>query len=254
MTGWKANGSTLLVVGSGWALDPVWLWRKGFDVTVIDRAADFSSMEDSGNRKITWRQGAPEALPFENGTFDYAMLNHRLFASRERWSRQDILQEALRVATRSVLVLEWNRLFSGGLKYSAAEGGATPGSRGALPCAYPWEMLSLLRQCCPERKTTWLSTMLCGHHMAGKLLLPVQTVCLPVPLGALIGVRIDWQSATGSALLLLDRARERLSLSAGEREGVMGQRDATPLVRGTPSPSRIPNVRPDGSGQCVCST
>ena len=83
MAGWKAKESRLLVVGTGWDLDPARLWRSGFDVTVIGRAPDVDCME-GGSRGITFRQGAPDAMPFENGSFDYAVLNHQLFASRER--------------------------------------------------------------------------------------------------------------------------------------------------------------------------
>ena len=227
MAGCAAKESTLLVVGSGWDLDPAWLWRRGFDVTVIDRTPGISRMEGSGSPKITYRQGAPDAMPFENGSFDYIVLNHQLFPSGEEGAGQDILPEALRIASRSILVLEWNRLFADGLQKAVAGDAAAAGCRrNALSCAWPWEMLALFKQCCPERKTSWLSTMLLGSRsrqgMQGRRLFPVENACLSLPVGALIGVRIDWQSATGSGLSLLDRVRERLRISAGESGEVMG--------------------------------
>ncbi|MBQ3892551.1 MAG: methyltransferase domain-containing protein [Mailhella sp.] len=242
MSGWKAQGASLLVVGSSWELDPDWLWRRGFDVTIIDRAPDFSGMVRAASPKVACRLGAPDALPFENGSFDYAVLNHQLYASRDAVGRQDILQEALRVASRSILVLEWNRLLSGRLRSAGAGKGVLPCPSGsALPCAYPWEMASLFRQCCPERKTSWLSTWLPGEGLLpGKLLRPVQSACLSLPLGALIGVRLDWRSATGSALSLLDRAKQSLRISAGGREEVLGNGVQGTLRGGSPagSPSR----------------
>ncbi len=225
--GRNTRGASLLLVGAEGDLEPDWFWQYGFNVSVIDSPAAISrATHDGSYQTSTYFFGSADSLPFENGCFDYAILNHQLFKAGPG-KKHEILQEALRVASKSVFILEWNKCFSKRPPAGWRDGALEKSCSSRVPGAYPWELASFLRRCCPERKATWLSTMLLGDRcqkgVGERLLHPLQSVCLPLPLGALICVRLDWESTTGSALMLFTQVRKRLLAEASGREGVLGR-------------------------------
>lgn len=112
---WRRRGATLLQVGLRGALWPDFFWEAGFDVAALE--ADPAALEaarDITGPRVEYHVGQPDYLPFDDGRFDHVVLAHLGLTPRMA------LGEALRVASRGVIVLEWNRLSLAALSKSPA--------------------------------------------------------------------------------------------------------------------------------------
>lgn len=142
---WRRRGATLLQVGLESALLPDFFWEAGFDTSALDaNAARLAAVAMQTGPRVEYSLGQADHLPFDDSAFDYVVLSHlglRSNKERKDWT-QTVLQEAVRVAGRGVIVLEWNRL-------------AWPTSKeqrkvGVWPLSLIWQM----RKACPDGAVT----------------------------------------------------------------------------------------------------
>ena len=98
------NATSVLDVGVGSGVFAEAFAGRGLDVTGIDANP---AMIETAQRFVPtghFQVAEAEALPYANRTFDLVFLGHVLHETDERVK---VLQEALRVARRRVVVLEW---------------------------------------------------------------------------------------------------------------------------------------------------
>lgn len=192
---WRRRGAALLQVGLGTGLWPDFFWEAGFDVTGLD--ADPVTVEAARRAtgpRVEYALGQPDHLPFDDGRFDYVVLAHLRLTPRMALP----LDEALRVAGRGVLVLEWNLLSVPAMSHG-------PWRRGV----WPWTLTWLARKSCPDARLSLYSALpwplflwpRAGAARPGprdRSRGPVRQfgrwlrdVVMPVPLGALMGLRLE---------------------------------------------------------------
>lgn len=192
---WRRRGAALLQVGLGAGLWPDFFWEAGFDVTALDADPDrVEAVRQSTGPKVDYALGKPDHLPFDDGRFDYVVLAHLRLVPRMALP----LDEALRVAGRGVLVLEWNFLSVPAL------------SHGPWRCGvWPWTLTWLARKACPDASVKLYSALPWPLFMwpgggatqtgardrsqgpVDRFARWLRDVVVPVPLGALMGLRLE---------------------------------------------------------------
>ncbi len=111
---WPRRGRSLLEIGCGHGAMLDHFWESGFDVTGFDNRQDLlqKAQERMGSR-ADWSFGQYDYVPFEDKSFDYVALLHVLSASSptlspqlvlDKAKRKAIIKEALRLASRGVLI------------------------------------------------------------------------------------------------------------------------------------------------------
>ena len=170
--------------------------------------------------------GSPELLPFGDGEFDYAVLAYHGLKRRKRVGlgaglsgdgMPAELTEALRVASRGVIILEWNSFSLARVPSLTVAGEGSAPERGVLP----WELWALLGRACPERRRRLVSSMpLWQGAWPGdaqgftdrlrRWLSPVNLTPTALPVGVLLGVRVDWNSVPLTPAGVLRSAAEKL--------------------------------------------
>ncbi|MCH5277126.1 MAG: class I SAM-dependent methyltransferase [Desulfovibrionaceae bacterium] len=190
---WRRRGATLLQVGLGAGLLPDFFWEAGFDVTGLDAApgAVEAARQLTGPR-VDYALGKPDHLPFDDGRFDYVVLAHLRLTPRTALP----LDEALRVASLGVIALEWNFLSVPALSRG-------PWRRGV----WPWTLTWMARKACPDARLSLYSTLpwplflwprVCpprigagGKTRAGRVGHWLRGLVIPVPFGAIMGLRLE---------------------------------------------------------------
>lgn len=231
---WPRRGHSLLEVGCGDGHFLEFFWQAGFDVTAVDRA---SPLLEAARQRLHGRAdiqaAAADALPFADNTFDYVALTaplptlppapvpgaHAAPAQAPILAR-DILDEALRVAAKGLLLRCWNPFSLAGLwRYAWLCSGPTPSVEAPVaeddadaPCPDAQEADSasarralwmgwrdyraLLRSLAPGCAISTRSTLLgpppTWHH--SKALRLLNTWECPLPLGAVVYLRVDHQT------------------------------------------------------------
>ena len=240
LSGWRRRGSSLLHIGLNGGLSPECFWEAGFDVTALDRSPEriAASREQTGP-KVEYACGNPDFLPFGDGEFDYAVLafhglKHRkgvgLGAGFSGDGIPSELTEALRVAARGVIILEWNSFSLAGVPSLALAGEGSAPERGVVP----WDLWALLGRACPERRRRFLSSIPLwqGTWPSGaegfanrmrRMLAPVNLTPTLLPFGLLLGVRVDWNSVPLTPAGVLRSAAEKLC-PAKPQEELVGRR------------------------------
>lgn len=197
---WRRRGATLLQVGLGSGISPDFFWEGGFDVSALgsDMAALDFAREVTGP-KVEYHLGQPDYLPFDDNTFDHVVLMHMGLHSLP------VLEEAVRVASRGVIVLEWNRLslsrFGQHLQGPSQENPAWQIL--AQKAVWPWKLPWLGHKVCAEcrlmlRSILPLPQMLWPNFKAGspkncmqKIMNPIHDAVMPLPIGAIMGMRME---------------------------------------------------------------
>jgi len=177
---WRRRGSSMLQVGLGTGLMPDFFWEAGFEATGLDPSPEAVSRAAAHTGpRVDYTAGQPDHLPFDDASFDYVALVH------QGLHRPDVLNEALRVAARGVIVLEWNRFALTG-----------PG-RQAHTC-WPWKLLWLAHRHCSGCRLDLRSVILCPPRLSGA----------------------EWEEADRPGVYTKSGERPRASKNGGMREGV----------------------------------
>lgn len=215
LTPWRRRGAALLQVGLGSGLLPDFFWEAGFDVTGLDvNPIAVEAARQATGPRVDYTLGKPDHLPFDDGRFDYVVLTHLRLAPGMALP----LDEALRVASRGVIVLEWNLLSVPAL------------SHGPWRCGvWPWTVTWLARAACPDARLSlysalpWPLFMWPGAGPAqagakggaqasvGRFVRWLRGVVVPVPLGALMGLRLEKNSALLTPIGTVPAASQRRS-------------------------------------------
>jgi len=98
------TAGSVLDIGTGTGLFAEAFCGSGFDVMGIDTNPDLLSIARAEAPDARFIEGVAESLPFEDEMFDLVFLGHLLHESDDPLR---VLQEARRVATDRVAVLEW---------------------------------------------------------------------------------------------------------------------------------------------------
>ncbi len=107
---WKKRNNKLLHLGIDNSPEPSFFWDLGFDVTALAQNQDeLVRSQASNGLKIEYSIGKNDHLPFDDKTFDYVALTHILApnASNDK-TLSNIIEEALRVSTKSICILEYS--------------------------------------------------------------------------------------------------------------------------------------------------
>lgn len=252
LSGWRRRGSSLLHIGLNGGLSPECFWEAGFDVTALDRSPEKLVLwREQTGPKVEYACSNPELLPFGDGEFDYAVLVHQGLKRRKAAGigagfSDGIpaeLAEALRVAARGIIILEWNRFSLGGvpvLEQEAGKGEAP--ERGVLP----WELWSLLGHACPGRRRhlasvlpLWQASWPTGEDggrvrsFLRSFFSPLNITPAALPFGSVLGVRVDWNSVPLTPAGVLRCAAEKFCPSQ-PREEVLGRRAAQAVMPSSP--------------------
>ncbi len=105
MARWPRRGRSLVQFGCGHGEILEYFWESGFDVTGVDTEHEHlkAGKERMGHR-AEWHLGNYSHTPFDDNEFDYVAVFHVL--EKEKLEDQEaILKEAVRLATRGVLVI-----------------------------------------------------------------------------------------------------------------------------------------------------
>lgn len=116
-----ADGITIqsaLDIGTGSGLFAEAFAQRGWAAAGIDVRPEMLAVARQHVPNGDFREATAEALPFQDDTFDLAFMGH---VYHEATNRVKALQEAKRVSTQRVVILEW--------PYGAAEFGPPPDHR-----------------------------------------------------------------------------------------------------------------------------
>lgn len=242
ISGWKRRGASLLQVGLNAGFSPEFFWEAGFDVTALDRSpACLAAARDQTGPRVEYVCGSPDLLPFDDGCFDYAVLVHHGLSSKVGASSEKRLAEALRVAARGIIIMEWNSFSLAGVPKSPHAHWEAPEDEACAVCGEavrgvkPWDLYGMVRRACPGRCISfvsalplWESTWPDGTHgplaSLRRAAAPLNLAPLPLPVGALLGMRVDWAAVPLTPIGMLKNAAASLCAPAkGTREQVMGR-------------------------------
>ena len=261
ISGWRRRGSSLLQIGLNGGISPELFWEAGFDVTAADPLpARLEAAYAQTGPKVEYACSSPDHLPFDDGQFDYAVLVHQGLTRRSSAglgaSLSDgtppALAEAFRVAASGVIILEWNRFSLPGVPYELCGDESASGKGKKSLSVSPWELWSMLRRFCPERRRQFRSILPLwmwtwpdcgpgeGKGMASALrnaLVPLNLSPVPLPFGSLMGVRVDWVSVPLTPVGMLRSAAEKLCPSK-PREELLGRKAEVSATTRFSSPER----------------
>lgn len=203
---WPRRGYTLLDVGCGTGVFLEMLWEYGFNVTGFDNNTEVLELARArlGNR-VDFQLGQIDHLPFDDDSFDYVSLLSVLEYAK---APVPVLQEAIRVAKRGILVGFMNRCSA----YYLLKGIPWPWVKTRRRGRWMnlWSLSRAVRTLCPDCRilsrsilfgppSTWKATGLWGK---------LNCLRCSFPLGAYVGVRIDTQPQAPLTPLLL-KAEEK---------------------------------------------
>ena len=255
LSGWHRRGTSLLQIGLGSGFSPEFFWQAGFDVTVVDPSPErIAAAREQTGPKIEYVCGHADHLPFDDGTFDCAVfLHHGLTLTQaERGETPPPLAEALRAASRGIIALEWNRFSLAGApdavplsEHSDKDADAfllcgEPFSRcpfavqSGQKAVWPWAFYAMMRRACPDRRIRLFSSLPLWEAFwpadgsgpvasLRKHLAPFSLTPMPLPWGALLGLRVDGASVPLTPAGVLRTAAESLYAAQPRREEAIGR-------------------------------
>ncbi len=201
-SGWPRRSRSALVfnAGSGHFLET--LWESGFDVTGQDSEPEFLALarQRLGTR-ADYVLSSPEHLPFDDCSFDYAVAA----AAFEFWTDPAaVLAEIGRVACGGFVMLFPNRYSLFSLECRLRRKNPLCADVRLL-LQSPRKISGLLRAAFGKRKINWVSLLpgpspLWKEH---RFLNSLNSLPLPLPLGAFAGLRIDFGPICTSTPLVL---------------------------------------------------
>lgn len=217
LSGWPRRSRSLLAFNAGSTDFVEMLWECGFDVTAQD--SDQVHLEQAraclGNRaKLVL--ASPDHLPFDDYSFDYAIA----VAAMEFWENpKEVLTEIKRLTCSGVILIFPNTWSLFSLECRMRK------NHLLCSCARPLlrsprELLGLTHSVFGKTQKAW-GSVLPGPTASWtplRLLRPVNNTLFPLPIGAFVGLRIDFGPLyTGTPLPL--RASEPVT----GRSAVLGR-------------------------------
>ena len=222
LSGWPRRSRSMLVFNAGSADFLETLWDCGFDVTAQE--SDPEHLEYARARlgkRAKFVLSSPDHLPFDDHSFDYAIAATAV----EFWENPEaVLREIDRLACNGVIIIFPNAWSLFGLECRLRKKHPLCASTAPLLMSPP-KLLRLTRKIFGKKKNSWIS-VLPGPTVSWRplrLLKPLNNARMPLPLGAFVGLRIDFGPLyTGTPLTLpttepvqSGTALGRVSLSSG---------------------------------------
>lgn len=213
MSKWQRRGSSLLHIGLHSYTVPEFFWDAGFDVSATDEHADNInfSRERSGPR-IEYHRAKGESLPFDDDSFDYAFfslcmadisLSHgfpldegmravtkervEAFVSKDFFAVESVFAEACRVAQRGVIFVAKNAWTMGSFEGHGKK-------------MNPYSLWKKASSACPVGQVSMESSLVYPRIIQKKI---PDMACSTLPVGALLGVRMDFNAPIVRGLGLL---------------------------------------------------
>ncbi|MDL2216192.1 class I SAM-dependent methyltransferase [Desulfovibrio sp. OttesenSCG-928-M14] len=204
LSGWPRRSRSVLTMGAGSCALVETLWDAGFDVTAQDSDQDFlDKARDLLGNRADFVLSAPDHLPFDDDSFDYAVAALAL----EFWEQpRAVLEEMGRLATGGVIILFPNAWSVFGLECLVR--------RKAMLCTSarpllrsPQQVANLARTVFGPKARAWASVLpLCSATWRrGALFRRLNSLYAPLPLGAFAALRVDFGPLYSGTPLLLRR-------------------------------------------------
>ncbi len=200
LSGWPRRSRSLLVLNAGSGQMLEMLWQAGFDITAQDDDPEFLSLaRESVHRHIDFILSAPDHIPLNDCSFDYAVA----VAALEFWENpESVFEELNRVACSGIILIFPNSLSVCAGKRLWGEPHPLfhyPDAR--LPSAKT--VWSLLNKCFGKKNKQWTSTLVGPCFTWQPRFARFNSILSPIPLGAVLGVRVDFgPMCVGTPLLL----------------------------------------------------
>ena len=236
---WRRRGRRLLQIGGSPLVPPSLFWEAGFDAVCIESGPDIlnAAREESG-QVVEYTLGQPDSLPFEDDSFDYAVLpdsSSVLPSSVPRGAAlRAVVAEAVRVASHGVIMVSANPLAPANWKRERGERGV-----------WPWDLWLAARRAAPGCRVT-LRGVCRVPLMSGRQRTPAPETSLPsgrnarfltgpLPLGAAYGLRIGWTPLAGTPVgaLRVPGLAARPREAAMSSSGLAADGAACPEAEGT---------------------
>lgn len=203
---WPRRGHSLLEVECGTGIFLEFFWEGGFDVTGVDTQPNLVALAQSRlNGKAEIQTSTPEYLPFYDNEFDYVALVHVLEYAK---NPSLVLAEALRVAAKGVVISFSNPWSLAALGNACCKWLPRKKSIGLWNSPHifsAWQYYKMLRAQ-PYFARFCIRSTLAGPQWTWEgRFSAINLLTLPLPLGALGGIRIDHcpqQGGTGLPLHL----------------------------------------------------
>jgi SAM-dependent methyltransferase len=197
LSGWVRRSRSMLVVQAGEGIFLESLWESGFDVTGQESAPDLLDAARSRlGARAEYALGSPDYLPFDSCSFDYAVAVDALEFCR---NPEAVLREMGRVACGGVILMVPNAWSLSGLfcRRTSAYGALRPFLQN------PRVLYRLVRKVFAGHRAAWISSLL-GPVWSWRPYPPAifaNSLDTPIPVGAEIGIRIDFGPlSTGTPL------------------------------------------------------
>lgn len=215
---WQRRGAFLLQVGLEYNLHPEFFWEAGFDVTCM--ASSMNQIEESRKRsgpRVEYITGQATDLPFDDNNFDYTVVFYH------NKIMQEVLSEVCRVSARGMIILAQNKLSLA--KYpliseqieqaeytsqteqakQAKRAGQAKHATNISSPVFPWKFFREVCNSSPSRRGKFNSVLPMPQFLWKYKNSLFNTSLLPLPLGSLMGIRIDFHKNLVSPLGLLAR-------------------------------------------------
>lgn len=202
LSGWSRRSRSVLAMGAGSAGFVETLWDAGFDVTAQD--SDPAFLDEA--RKLLGSRAefvlsAPDHLPFDDDAFDYAVAALAL----EFWeSPESVLREMGRLACSGVILVFPNAWSLFGLECRLRKRHSLCATAQPL-LRSPRALARLTRRVFGKKRRAWASILPLGSYSWQDAFLyrRMNAAHIPLPLGAFVGLRIDFGPVyTGTPLIL----------------------------------------------------
>jgi hypothetical protein len=218
---WRRRGARLLQVGLGAGLSPDFFWEAGFDVSALDARPELlEASRAATGPKVEYFLGQPDHLPFDGKSFDHVVLAHTGTANSA------IMEEAVRVAAKGVIAVEWNRV-------SLARLGCGPLVRPG-GTVFPWTLVWLGRRACspggvvrlrsilPLPALFWPRDKVCRTRVQ-RIMRHAHSAVLPFPVGGVLGMRMELSPLplTPIGVVPVKRPARRYTGAVAERLGAL---------------------------------
>lgn len=205
-SGWPRRSRSLLVLnaGSGGFLES--LWESGFDVTGQEHDPRFMALaRERLGARADYVLCPPDHLPFADCSFDYAVAA----AAFEFWEDPEaVLREVGRVVCGGFGLIVPNRCSLFGLECALRR--KAPICRAVEPLLQnPRRIARMLRRAFGPRKIRWLSVLPGPSRFwkpGGRFASSINSLALPLPLGAIAGLHVDFGPMYSGTPLLLRAA------------------------------------------------